>query len=369
MSLAVALVGVKMNFVRTFAAVVVALSVCVTAAPAATPAKRVNLAQLARTLVKAGAPGALVYVRTPTAARAGTAGFADVSAHATMRAGYRWRIASLTKAFVATVVLQLEAEGKLDIDDPLERWLPGLVPNGGAITLRELLNHTSGLYNYTDDNDWITAVVANPMRPWSPRELIAIGLTHPALFPPGANWSYSNTNYILLGLVVEAATGSSLADELQRRIFLPLALGSTSFPQTIMLAPDFVHGYFGEPLTDVAPLLSPSWAWAAGGIVSNARDVTTFYRALLTGRLLPVRQLNEMKVAAPVAGTYGLGISSTFTICGRAFGHDGDFFGWRTEVLATASGKREAVVMVNVNDRFVPWARLAANTKTALCRG
>jgi D-alanyl-D-alanine carboxypeptidase len=329
----------------------------------------VKLAPLARSLVKAGAPGALVYVRTPTASRAGTAGFADVAAHVTMRAGYRWRIASLTKAFVATVVLQLEAEGKLDIDDPVERWLPGVVPNGGAITLRELLNHTSGLYNYTDDNDWVTSVVGNPMRAWAPRELVAIALAHPVLFPPGANWAYSNTNYIVLGLVVEAATGNLLGDELQRRIFTPLSLASTSFPQTIVLGPDFVHGYFGEPLTDVAPLLSPTWAWAAGGVVSNARDVTTFYRALLTGRVLPAAQVNEMKVPAPIAGTYGLGISSTSTACGRAFGHDGDFFGWRTEVLATANGKREAVVMVNVNDRFVPWARLAANTKTALCRG
>jgi D-alanyl-D-alanine carboxypeptidase len=355
--------------VRTFAAVVVALSVCVTAAPAATSAKRVRLAPLARAFVKARAPGALVYVRTPTAARAGTAGFADVGAHVTMRAGDRWRIASVSKAFVAAVVLQLEAEGKLDIDDPVERWLPGVVPNGGAITLRELLNHTSGLYNYTDDDNWVTAAVGNPMRAWAPRELVAIALAHPALSPPGTNWSYSNTNYILLGLVVEAVTGDSVGDELQRRIFTPLALSSTSFPQTIVLAPDFVHGYFGQDRTDIAPLLSPTWAWAAGGIVSNARDVTTFYRALLTGRLLPAAQLNEMKVPAPAAGTYGLGIVSTFTACGRAFGHDGDFFGWRTEVLATANGKREAVVMVNIDATFVPWGRLEATVKTALCRG
>jgi D-alanyl-D-alanine carboxypeptidase len=352
---------------KVIAGILVGLSFCAVAS-AASP-KRANLPQVARNLVKAGAPGALVYVRTPTAARAGTAGFADVGAHVTMRAGDRWRIASVSKAFVATLVLQLEADGKLDIDDPVERWLPGVVPNGGAITLRELLNHTSGLYNYTDDNDWITAAVGNPMRAWAPRELVAIALTHPALFPPGSNWAYSNANYILLGLVVEAATGDNLGDELQRRIFTPLALASTSFPQTIVLAPDFVHGYFGQDRTDIAPLLTPTWAWAAGGIVSNARDVTTFYRALLTGRLLPAAQLNEMKVPAPVAGTYGLGIFSTFTACGHAFGHDGDFFGWRTEVLATANGKREAVVMVNIDATFVPWSRLEATVKTALCRG
>ncbi len=303
------------------------------AVASAAPPKRTNLPQLARSLAKSGAPGAIVYVRTPTAARAGTAGFADVAAHTTMRAGYRWRIASLTKAFVATLVLQLEAEHKLDIDDPVEHWLPGLVPT------------------------------------WTPRELVAFAFAHPALFPPGANWSYSNTNYILLGLVVETATGDNLGAELQRRIFAPLTLTATSFPQTLTLEPDFVHGYFSPARIDIAPLLSPTWGWAAGGIVSNARDVTTFYRGLLTGRLLPAAQLDEMKVPATVAGTYGLGIDSTFTACGRAFGHNGDFFGWRTEVLATANGKREAVVMINIDTTFVPWARLVADVKLALCRG
>ena len=360
-----------MNFVRALAAVVaaLALSLCAPVTHAAAPPKRVNLAQLARSLVREGAPGAIVYVRTPKATRAGAAGFADVAARATMRASYRWRIASLTKTFVSTVVLQLEAEGKLDIDDPVERWLPGVVPNGATITLRELMNHTSGLYNYTDDNDWVTAIVGNPMRTWTPQELLAVAFKHPDGFPPGTNWAYSNTGYIVLGLVVEAVTHDTLGDELQRRIFTPLGLTATSFPVTIALAPDFVHGYFGEPRTDLAPLLSPSWAWAAGGIVSNGRDVTTFYRALLTGRLLPRAQLAEMKDQPSVSATYGLGLSTTFTTCGRAFGHDGDFYGWRTEVLGTANGKREAVVMVNVDDDAVSWLRLGDAARRALCRG
>ena len=349
-------------------AVIAALTVCVATAPAAR-VKRANLSQLARTLVRSGAPGALVYVRTPTAARAGTAGFADLSTRTSMRAADRWRVASVSKAFISTVVLQLEAEGKLDIDDPVERWLPGVVPNAAAITLRELMNHTSGIYNYTDDNDWITALVGNPTRVWTPRELVAVAIAHPPLFPPGTNFSYSNTNYILLGLVIEAATGNPLGDELQRRIFTPLALTATTFPSTIVLAPDFIHGYFGQELTDITPLLGPTWAWAAGGIVSNARDLTTFYRALLGRRLLPATQLNELRVPSTVAGTYGLGVDNTTTTCGRAIGHDGDYFGWRTVVFATANGKREAVVMVNVDDTFVPWERLVADAKLALCRG
>lgn len=357
---------------KALALLLAVLAVWVSAAPAATP-RRVSLPQLARSLVKAGAPGAIVYVRTPTATRSGAAGFADRAALVTMRAVDRYRIASVTKAYIAVVVLQLEAEGRLDIDDPVERWLPGLVPNGGAITLRELLNHTSGIYNYTDDNDFLQRLIADPGRAWPPRELIVVALAHPPLFAPGANWSYSSTNYILLGLVVEAVTGKTLGQVLQERIFTPLSLTATSFPLGIELGPDFVHGYVrlapGTPLLDIAPLVSPSWAWAAGGIVSNARDVTTFYRALLTGRLLPPMQLNEMKIPSTVAGTYGLGIFSEFTACGRAFGHDGDFFGWRNEAIATANGNREAVVMVNVDTTFVPWQRLQSVTRTALCRG
>jgi D-alanyl-D-alanine carboxypeptidase len=328
---------------------------------------------MARDLVRAGAPGAIVYVRTPTAARAGTAGYADRTAHVSMRAADRYRIASLTKAFVSVVVLQLEAEGKLDIDDPVEKYLRGLVPNGGGITLRELLNHTSGLFDYTEDQAFFNAVLSNPSRVWAPRELLAYAFSHPPHFGPGANWTYSNTNYIVLGLVAEAVIAKPLAQSLQERIFTPLALGSTSFPLTIDLDATFVHGYAqllpGAAATDVTPVLSPSWAWAAGGIVSNARDVTTFYRALLTGKLLRAAQLKEMEQPAPVAGTYGLGISTEVVNCGRVYGHDGDFTAWRNEVLATANGRRQAVVMVNVDTSHLPWTRIDAVVRTALCRG
>jgi D-alanyl-D-alanine carboxypeptidase len=365
-------VVVKINFVRAFAVVVVAaLTIFVGAVPAAS-AKRASLPQLARTLVRSGAPGAIVYLRTPTATRAGTAGYADRNAHVSMRASDRYRIASVTKAFVSVVILQLESEGRLDIDDSVEKWLPGLVPNGAAISLRELMSHTSGLFDYTADTDFGNAVLANPARTWTPHELLAYGLRHAPLFAPGSSYSYSNTNYILLGLVAEAVTGKPLGQLLQERIFTPLALTSTSFPLVIELDATFVHGYVslnGSPLIDAAPLLSPSFAWAAGGIVSNTRDVTAFYRALLTGKLLPKTQLDEMKAPPANAGTYGLGIATDFTTCGRAFGHTGDIPGWRNEVLATANGKRQAVVMVNIDDTHVSWPRIDAFVETALCRG
>jgi D-alanyl-D-alanine carboxypeptidase len=245
----------------------------------------------------------------------------DGGAHVSMRAADRYRIASGTKAFVSVVILQLEAEGKLDVDDAVEKYLPHVVPNGSSITLRELMSHTSGLFNYTGNVAFVNNPFTNFARARTPQQLLAVAFAHPATFPPGTNWSYSNTNYIVLGLVVEAVTGESLAQVLQQRIFTPLGLTSTSFPLAISLAPDFVHGYIkvtGSPLLDISPALDPTWGWAAGAIVSNARDVTAFYRGLLTGKLLPPAQLDELESPASTSGTYALGIANAFAACGRA---------------------------------------------------
>jgi D-alanyl-D-alanine carboxypeptidase len=356
--------------------VVAFVAVCggsATASPVAAPKKHANLQALARGLVKAGAPGALVYVRTPTGVRSAAAGFANLDPRVAMQASARYRVASVTKTFISTVVLQLEAEGKLHIDDPLDRWLPGLVPNGTSITLRELLNHTSGLFDYTQDQAFGAAILAAPGRQWEPRELVAVALSHPPLFTPGTNWSYSNTNYILLGLVIEVVTGKKLAEELQARIFVPLALGATSFPTGISIDGSFAHGYVslapGASLIDATPILSPSYAWSAGGIVSNAADLGKFFSALFKGRLLPAAQLREMKTVSPLVGDWGLGLRLTATKCGTAFGHDGDFPGYRNTVWATPNGRRVAVVMINIDDSRVPWSRLRAAAGTALCSG
>lgn len=354
---------------RAAAVAVLAALTLVAPAHGAAP-KRANLGQMARTLVKGGAPGAIVYVRTPTATRAGVAGYADRDAHLSMRAADRYRIASVTKAFVSVLVLQLEADGKLDIDDPVEKYLPHVVPNGSAITLRELMNHTSGLFNFTDDSAFVNDPVTSFSRAWTPSELLAVAFLHPPNFAPGTNWSYSNTNYIVLGMVVEAVTQKPLGQVLQERIFTPLSLTSTSFPLTIQLAPDFVHGYIkipGSPIFDIAPALNPTWGWAAGAIVSNAHDVTLFYRALFTRKLLPPAQLSELESPTQSSGTYGLGVDNTFPACGRAFFHVGDFLGWQNIAYSTANGKRQAVVMVNVN--YSDFSRVVALAQKALCRG
>jgi D-alanyl-D-alanine carboxypeptidase len=351
-----------------FVAVLAALTLVAPALGAAP--KRANLTSIAHELVRGGAPGAIVYVRTPTGTRAGVAGFADRDAHVAMRAADRYRIASVTKAFVCVLLLQLEAEGKLDIDDAVAKYLPAVVPNGAAITLRELMNHTSGLFNYTDDTAFVNDPITNFARVWTPSQLLALAFAHPPNFSPGTKWSYSNTNYIVLGLVVETVTGKPLGQDLQERIFAPLNLRSTSFPSTIELAPDLVHGYVklpGSPLIDISAGLNPTWGWAAGAIVSTTRDVTTFYRALFTGKLLPAAQVAELKAPTQASGTYGLGVFGVYLSCGRAFMHPGDYLGWQNLAFSTANGRRQAVVMVNVN--FANYNRLEALGERALCRG
>jgi D-alanyl-D-alanine carboxypeptidase len=335
-----------------------------------------GLQRLVGRLVASGAPGAVAVVRTPTGTRRAAAGLARLRPRVRMQANDRFRVASVTKTFVATVVLQLAAQGRLRLDDSVERWLPGLIPRGGATTLRQLLGHTSGLFDYDDDRAWVRKRIANPRREWSPRELVAIATSHPPLFAPGKKWSYSNTNYVVLGLVVEAATGRTLRRELEERIFKRLGLGATSYPAGTAIPGRFAHGYIGSgssvplppgKLLDVSTRLTPS-AWGAGQIVSNGDDLTRFLSALLRGRLLPAGRLAAMK-ADVMGADYGLGLRIAFTPCGTAYGHDGDIPGYRTIAWATSNGRRAASVMVNVDTTHVSWDELDSLARTALCSG
>jgi D-alanyl-D-alanine carboxypeptidase len=334
------------------------------------------LQRVVRSLVAAGAPGAVAVLRTPNGTRRAAAGLSRLQPPTRMKVTDRFRIASVTKTFVATVVLQLAAERRLRLDDRVERWLPGLLANGGAITLRQLLGHTSGLFDYDEDEAWARARIANPAREWSPRELVAIATSHPPEFAPGTAWAYSNTNYVVLGLVVESVTGKRLDPVLRERIVRRLRLRATSYPTGTAMPGPAAHGYVGArpglpipPGTqlDVTTLLSPS-AWGAGQMVSNGDDLTQFLGALLGGRLLPARQLAAMK-AGVTDGEYGLGLMITYTRCGTAFGHRGDIPGYRSIVWSTGDGRRAAAVLVNVDDTRVPQGKLESAAVTALCGG
>jgi D-alanyl-D-alanine carboxypeptidase len=306
-------------------------------------------------LVAEGVPGAILLVRDGSRTTRLTAGTARLSTREPMRPDDRFRVGSITKSFVSAIVLELVGEGKVSLSDSVERWLPRLVPGGDGITIRNLLNHTSGLYNYTDDPKVVSAFLSRQFeRKWTPHELVALAVSHPPLFAPGAQWSYSNTNFILLGLIVEAATGHPLEQELRDRIFTPLGLDATSFPSTPRLPAPYAHGYVYFP-SSTKPLdvsrFDPSWAYAAGAIVSTVDDLADFYRALLRGDLVTPHLVWRMEsvVSTGYGNGYGLGLGSTHLRCSIVWGHDGDVPGYLTFALSSGNGRRQVVLSLNTD--------------------
>jgi D-alanyl-D-alanine carboxypeptidase len=274
----------------------------------------------------------------------------------------RFRIGSVTKTFVATVVLQLVAEGKAGLDDTLDQRLPGLVPRSDRITVRHLLQHTSGIEDYPQFlYSSLEDFLAKRLRTYQPRELVAIGAARPPLFEPGTSWSYSNTNYVLLGLLIERITGKRFETVVSQRVLQPLGLRDTIAPGTgPFIRGPHAHGYLPvenngviEPF-DVT-VLNPSAPWTAGGMISTTADLNRFYGALLGGRLLPAAQLREMTTNLAVA-QYGLGIFRTDLPCGiTLWGHNGGIQGYATMAFTTADARSQLTISVN------PWVGGAPN--------
>ncbi|TML70533.1 MAG: beta-lactamase family protein [Actinobacteria bacterium] len=350
------------------------------AATQARSSERSELQSALDGLVSAGAPGAILLVRNGDRTLRLASGYGDVVRKTPMRVDDRFRIASLTKSYVSTVVLQLAAEGKLSLDDSIERRLPGVVPNGDKITIRRLLNHTTGLFDYENDPSVLKPYLnGNLGYAWAPRRLVQIALSHKPLFKPGDRYSYSNTNYMIAGLIIEAVTGHRLGSELRHRLFQPLHLRSTSFPLTPRVSTPFAHGYYllGQPpATDVSGL--DPFPWAAGAIVSTADDVVSFYRALLSGHLLPPALLREMKTTvaegrgqSDIPGQRsGLGLERFPTPCGDAYGHNGTFPGYLVYAFTSKSGRRQTLLMVNESaeslpKRFAPCTSASSPAPTA----
>jgi D-alanyl-D-alanine carboxypeptidase len=227
-----------------------------------------------------------------------------------------------------------------------------VVPGGSGITVRQLLNHTSGIFNYTDDQPWRAGLLANPTREWSARELIAVATAHPQVFPPGTSWSYSNTNYVLAGLIAETVAGRPLPRLITERITRPLRLSDTYLATDTQIRPGHIHGYF-PPSTMGSYVDTTTWnptaAGAAGAMVSTASDLARFYRGLLSGHLLAPAQLREMKTTVYVAernGGYGLGLYYLNTPCGTVWGHSGSFPGYNSVAYQDRSGRRSAVLFM-----------------------
>ena len=315
-------------------------------------------------VVNAGSPGALVLVDDGSSRREQTSGFAVLKGRVPLDAHDRFRVGSITKTFVAVVVLQLVGEHRLALGDTVERWLPGLVPDGDRITVRQLLAHRSGLADYADDPDFVRRTVAEPRRRWKPRELVAVALAEGPVARPGERFAYASTNYVLLGMMVERATGSSLGRQLRRRIFSPLGLEDTSFTPDLRNIRQYAHGYAPSEHDGMVGSLATardrsavntSWAWAAGSIVSTASDLSRFLGALLQGRLLPPRLLELMRPAP--GARYGLGLAAFRTPCGIAIGHTGALLGTVSAAWSRSDGRRRVVAMSN----SLPISPLAGN--------
>lgn len=253
-------------------------------------------------------------------------------------------------------MLQLAAEGRLSLNDSVQKWLPGVITGHGyhpaRITIRQLLHMTSGIRDYLDDPAFTNPNNPQPLeQTWQPQQLVDIAL---GLGPPVHGWVYSNTNYILLGMIIQKVTGQSPITEISRRILVPLGLRDTSFPLTSKQIPaPYAHGYFGP--IDVTNLVNPSVAWTAGAMISTVGDVARFYEALLTGRLLPPAEQRELLTTMPVDDTgelfpehYGLGIYRVQLSCGTAWGHDGGWpGGFKTIAYTSRDGSRQAVMVYN----------------------
>ncbi|MCO5989646.1 beta-lactamase family protein [Actinoallomurus spadix] len=328
-----------------------------------------------------GFPGALAAVRDRNGhIRNYTAGVGDLKTRAKVPMDGQVRIGSNTKTFTSVVVLQLVGEGKVGLDQPIEKYLPNLIRGDGIdgrnITVRQLLQHTSGLPNYTN-------FLADGFLPFQhtyfePRELLDMALAQKADFKPGAKWEYSNTNYVILGLLIEKITHRPLVEEITHRVIDRAGLRHTYFPnvgdQTIHER--HPHGYDrdkpNQPLSDVTEM-DPSWGWAAGQLVATPSDVDRFYSALLAGRLVGPAELKEMRktVAAPdlwSGARYGLGLISTQLTCGGvAWGHGGDIDGYHTSDFATDDGRAATVAVTLLPENEQQIDHLLSAVDTALC--
>lgn len=324
-----------------------------------------------------GIPGVVVGVKAPGRGEWAEAfGEADVESGIAMTTADRFRIASNTKTFVATLVLQLADEGRLSLDDPLEEYIPG-VPYGEEITVRSILNMTAGIYSFSEDEAFLAEFTADPLMEMEPMDGVDIALTHPPDFAPGEGWHYSDTNYEILGIIAELVTGNSIEDEIRERIIEPLGLAHTSFPTTPDMPTGSAQGYVMSDTGELRDYTrsSPSVSWAGGAMISDLEDLEVWVKALANGDLLSEEMHAEqlawvdMPGQEKVDGKYGLGIMSLLGFQG----HNGAIFGYNSTMLYLPEEDATIVILANMGTNssgetmpiFAALARLLFPGKTS----
>jgi D-alanyl-D-alanine carboxypeptidase len=346
-------------------------SASTTVAPSYTPAQAATRARLQSVLDSIHAAGRFPGVTAGVVLGDGTSfglasGFADTAARIPMTPAARLLQGSVGKTYVAAVALQLVHEGKLRLDEKVatylgnEPWYARLA-NGADVTVRQLMNHTSGIVRYEFKPEFTRDLTASPTKVWQPRELIAYLLDSPAPFAPGQGWEYSDSNYILLGMIIERVTGNSYYAEMQRRLLTPLDLRNT-VPSNSQTIPGLVQGYAGPNnpfggtdamVVDGRFTINPQFEWTGGGIASTSEDLARWAKALYEGRAFDSSLMQQALDGVPARlgrdVRYGLGIMLRPTPLGMTWGHSGFFPGYLTEVMYFPETKVAIAVQVNTS--------------------
>ncbi|MFF4393134.1 serine hydrolase domain-containing protein [Streptomyces sp. NPDC001552] len=347
------------------------------AAPTTTPDLEA-LTQALRNTTAAGAPGALARFSGPDGVSVRTEGVRDRTTGSAMDPQARFRIGSVSKTFSSVVLLQLVNEGRIGLDTAVNQYLPGLLPDD-RITVRHLLTHRSGLADYTNAMFEHTVPGFESVRNkvFSYQELVDLSLREPRTTEPGVAYKYSNTNFVVVGMLIEKATGNGVAKEYERRIFKPLKLRNTSYVHpSAQIKGLHTRGYLhpdeaGAPLVDSTEQ-TVSWAQSAGAVISNPADLNTFTSALLGGRLLPASMLDAMVTMTPTDTTntrfYGLGLRRYDLSCGTSvYGHTGTVQGFYTYAFSTRDGRRSLSAMANTSNKGEANTALGGTLEAAFC--
>ena len=302
-----------------------------------------SLKSRAQGLVEAGYPAALAAVSDSKGESAGVAvGKGSLETGQAPPMDGEVRIGSNTKTFVAVVVMQLVQEGKVGLDEPIETYLPGLIKgegiDGSKITVRQLLQHTSGLPDFDETLFGTTDVFQYRYHYVTPRDVLDSALSKPAQFEPGTQWKYTNTNYIVQGMLVERVSQRPVGEQIDERIVKKLGLSHTYFPAPgeEKIRGTHPQGYHlnGEGKLEDITEMDPTWGWAAGAMVSTPSELNTFFQAVFDGRLLTQASIQEMKKGVDIGSggrVYGLGLIGTPLSCGgTSWGHGGDIAGYHT---------------------------------------
>ena len=303
-------------------------------------------------------PGLSVLIQRGERVRFLRRGSSNLATDASFRAGQHYRLASMSKAYSGAIALALASRGELRLDDTIGEWLPGVLPLAERVTVREALQHVSGLPDYIKDPEFIAELMRDPRQYMAPLELLSFVADDELEFEPGTEYAYSDTDNVVVALIAERASGLSYEQLLERYVYAPVGLEQTSLPDTVAMPRPLIRGYSAPgdgPLENVTKAINPALAWASGGLVSTAREVNSFFRAYVGGELFGRREsraqidlvIGSSSPPGPGRNRAGLGVFRYRTYCGTMLGHTGSFPGYRVFAAASRNGRRSVVFTVN----------------------